>query len=142
MSETNTHSSNTKSDYLLLFRGTAWDQGLPQEKIQQMVTNWMAWFEENKAAGKVLGGHSLEQSGKLVTGRNGSHVADGPFTESKEAIAGYFYLQVSGLDEALEIAKQCPGLEYGMSVEVRPVDGQCRASRLREQLSTTETANA
>jgi hypothetical protein len=42
--------------------------------------------------------------------------------ESKEAIAGYIFLQVTDLNEAVEIAKECPGLEYGMSVEVRAVD--------------------
>ena len=40
-------------------------------------------------------------------------------------IGGYFLLQVSGLDEAVEIARQCPALEHGLTVEVRPVAEQC-----------------
>ena len=47
---------------------------------------------------------------------------DGPFAESKETVAGYILLQVDSLDEAVEIAKECPGLDYGISVEVRLVD--------------------
>jgi hypothetical protein len=43
----------------------------------------------------------------------------GPFLESKEAIAGYILLQVGDLNEAVEIAKERPGLEYGVSIEVR-----------------------
>jgi hypothetical protein len=52
-------------------------------------------------------------------------VADGPFAESKEAIGGYFMLQVGTLDEAVAIAKGCPGLPYGSRVEVRPVAATC-----------------
>ena len=46
-------------------------------------------------------------------------VTDGPFAESKEAVAGFFVVQARSLDEAVEIAKGCPGLEYGQTVEVR-----------------------
>lgn len=49
---------------------------------------------------------------------------DGPFAESKEAIGGYFLLQVSE-EEALEIAKECPALKHGVTVEVRPIVDQC-----------------
>jgi hypothetical protein len=52
-------------------------------------------------------------------------VADGPFAESKEAIGGYFLLQVKSIDEAVAIAQECPGLPYGAVVEVRPVAAEC-----------------
>jgi hypothetical protein len=52
-------------------------------------------------------------------------VADGPFAESKEAIGGFFLLEVGSLEEATEIAKDFPGLNYGASVEVRPVAPEC-----------------
>ena len=48
-------------------------------------------------------------------------VADGPFAESKEAIGGYFLLAVDTMEEAVEIAKTFPTLDYGASVEVRPI---------------------
>ena len=47
-------------------------------------------------------------------------MADGPFAESKEGIGGYFPLHVDDINEAVEIAKQCPDLDYGIDVEVRP----------------------
>ena len=63
-------------------------------------------------------------------------MADGPFAESKEAIGGYFLLQVDDMDEAVEIAKQCPGLAYGIDVEVRPVAEECAArARVNEALA-------
>jgi hypothetical protein len=52
-------------------------------------------------------------------------IVDGPFAESKESIGGYFLLQVDTLDEAVAIAQECPGLAYGIRVEVRPVAGEC-----------------
>ena len=52
-------------------------------------------------------------------------MSDGPFAESKETIGGYFLLKVNTLDDAVGIAKDCPGLPYGIRVEVRPVAGEC-----------------
>jgi hypothetical protein len=66
-------------------------------------------------------------------------VADGPFAESKEAIGGYFFLRVADEDEAIEIAQQCPGLEYGSVVEVRPVADMC-ATRARALEMAAATA--
>jgi len=113
------------SDYLLLFRGNNWDKGLSPEQLQKVVSDWAAWFDRLTQEGKCKGGHPLQEEGKLVSGKSGRIVVDGPFVESKEAIGGYFYLQVRNLDEAVEIAKQCPGLEYGCRVEVRPVADMC-----------------
>ena len=111
-------NTTTKSDYLLLFRGNVWDRGLSPAQLQKVVSDWMAWFERLKAEGKCAGGHPLEDEGKVVFGKQRT-VAGGPFAESKEAIGGYFYLTVADENEAIEIAQQCPGLEYGAVVEVR-----------------------
>jgi hypothetical protein len=46
---------------------------------------------------------------------------DGPFAESKEAIAGYWFIRAASLGEAVEIAKGNPCLDYGVTVEVRPI---------------------
>jgi hypothetical protein len=136
------NTSTAKSDYLLLFRGNVWDQGLSPEQLQKVVSDWMAWFERLKAEGKCTGGHPLENQGKVVSGKHGRTVADGPFAESKEAIGGYFYLQVADEHEALEIAKQCPGLEYGAVVEVRPVGNTCSIRQRTEEYSKRELASA
>jgi hypothetical protein len=109
---------------MLLFRGMHWDQGLSSEEIQAVMSRWTAWFDRLSQQGKAKAGQPLTNKGKIVSGKKGRTVADGPFAESKEAIAGYIVLQVDDLDEAVEIARECPGLEYGMSVEVRPVDEQ------------------
>jgi hypothetical protein len=112
------------SGYILLFRGTHWDNLLSPKEIQEVMSRWTAWFDRLSQQGKAKAGQPLKNEGTIVTGKKGVSVADGPFPESKEAIAGYIFLQVNDLDEAVEIAKECPGLEYGISVEIRPVDEQ------------------
>jgi hypothetical protein len=124
-------TSAEKSDYLLFFRGNDWEKHLPPEELKRVVTDWYAWFQRLAADGKCLGGLPLLDSGKTVSGRKGRTVADGPFAESKETIAGYFHLRVANEAEAIRIAQQCPGLEYdGCVVEVRPV-GEQNVARVR-----------
>jgi len=129
-----------KSDYLLLFRGTNWDKGLSPEQIQKVVTDWYAWFERLKQEGRCSGGHPLKNDGKIVSGKKGRTVADGPFAESKEAVGGYFYLHVADEAEAIAIAQQCPGLDHGAVVEVRPVADMCsvRARAVSDGIITAD----
>lgn len=108
-----------------MFRGTDWNKGLSPEEMQQVAGQWMSWFKGLTEQGSVTGGNPLENSGKIVSGKGGRIVSDGPFAESKETIGGYIMLKVDTLEEAVEIAQQCPGLAYGIQVEVRPVMEQC-----------------
>ena len=133
-------NAQAQNEYMLLFRGAQWDKGLSPEEVQEMVTQWYAWFERLTQEGKCKAGQPLEREGKIVSGRNGRTVADGPFAESKEAIGGYFLLQVDDLNEAVEIAKQCPGLAYGIDVEVRPVAEQCAAAARANEALARATA--
>ena len=126
-------NTETPNQYLLLFRGTDWHKGLSPEQVQSAMTQWKAWFDRLTEQGKLKGGQPLEREGKTVSGKKGRLVADGPFAESKEAIGGYFLLHVGSLDEATEIAKQCPLLDYGLIVEVRPVAAQCPAMQRGSQ---------
>jgi hypothetical protein len=128
-------TQTTTSEHMLLFRGAHWDKDLSPEEIQKIMGQWNAWFERLTLQGKVKSAHPLEREGKLVSGK-GRTIADGPFAESKEAIGGYFLLELDDFNEALEIAKECPTLEYGVTVEVRPVAEQCRhMQRVNEQLA-------
>jgi hypothetical protein len=93
--------------------------------MQQVVTLWKQWYDRLTSEGKVAGGNPLENTGKVLSGRNGNIIADGPFAESKEAIGGYFLLTVRSEAEAVAIGRQCPGLAYGAVVEVRPIAEMC-----------------
>ena len=73
-----------------------------------------------------------------MSGKNRA-VSDGPFAEAKETIGGYFLLKVATMDEAVAIAKQCPGLPYGIRVEVRPVAAECpMAAELRAESAVAD----
>jgi len=121
--------------YLLLFRGKDWDEGLSREELQEVMNRTNAWFNGLFASGKVKGGQALAREGKFVAGKSGAVVIDGPFAESKEAIGGYLLLDVATLEEAVAIARKSPGLDYGISVEVRPVMDECPCyKRAREKL--------
>ena len=132
------NAPDEKSDYLLLFRGVDWHSRLSPEEIQTSMTAWMAWFNGLVEQGRCTGGQSLGPEGKVVAGKAGS-VSDGPFAESKETVAGYFLLHVRDIEEALAIAKECPALAYGMTVEVRPLLARCAASqRVADQLASAQ----
>ena len=124
--------------YLLLFRGPDWDKGLSDEELQEVLGRVMGWFDGVSKSGKVKGGQPLARSGRIVSGKNGRVVADGPFAESKEVIGGYLMLDVETLDEALAIAKSFPCLQYDISIEVRPLLAECPCfKRAQERLGLT-----
>ncbi len=108
---------------MLLFRNAGPETHLhlsPQQR-QEMTQQWNDWFDGLAAQGKVQHGRPLGLTGRVVSGERGQRVVDGPYAEAKEVVGGYFFLTVADLDEATEIAKQCPGLPLGLTVEVRPV---------------------
>jgi hypothetical protein len=76
-------------------------------------------------AGILLAAEGLTGSkdGAIVTFRKGGkfEVKDGPFTEAKELVAGFWIIQVKSLDEAVAWAKRIPGFADGEHVEVRRV---------------------
>ena len=108
-----------KSEYLALCRGINWDKSRSPEDIQNAMNQIYAWFDQLVKEGKMSGGHRLAPEGKVIAGKTA--LTDGPFTESKEAIAGLWFIHANSLEEAVEIAKGNPALEYGHTIEVRPI---------------------
>lgn len=125
-------STSSKSQYLLLFRGTNWHRELSAQEIQEIMGRTNAWFNGLSQQGKAKAGQPLEGEGKTISYKNGS-VADGPFTESKESIGGYLLLEVADFDEAMAVARQNPMIPYGLTVEVRPVAEACPANRIARE---------
>jgi hypothetical protein len=83
----------------------------------------MKYNEELTKAGVVLALDGLQPSSKgaRVRFRGGKPtVTDGPFTEAKEIIGGYWMLQVKSKEEAVEWARRCPGADDEM-IELRQV---------------------
>lgn len=121
------------SPYLLIFRESSPEsyKTMSPDQRQQLMQQWNAWYDGLASQGKVQHGHPLEPQGRVVSGARGERVVDGPFAEATEAIGGYFLLTVASLDEATEIAMQCPSLPYGLTVEVRPIAEACATLGVR-----------
>jgi len=95
---------------------------LPDQKI---LAEMGKFNEELVKAGIMLAGEGLQPTSKGARVRfSGSKrtVIDGPFTESKELIAGFWLWEVKSLDEAIEWVKRCPNPHPGESeIEIRQV---------------------
>src|SRR3954468_10075831 len=93
---------------------------------QKLLTEMTTFNEELVKAGVMLAGDGLHPSarGVRVAFEGGERrVVDGPFTETKELLAGYWIWEVSSLDEAVEWVKRMPAPDEGEEavVEIRPV---------------------
>ena len=63
-----------------------------------------------------------EEGGKMVTWKNGRvTVTDGPYSETKEVVGGYFTIRAASYEEAIEIARDCPFLDSG-TISIRQAD--------------------
>ena len=109
------------AEFLVISRGQ-WDSTLSRKEKQNVIDQFYAWLEQLVADGKMKRGQRLTNEGKTI-GRQGA-ITDGPFGESKEVIGGYWFILANTLDEAMQIAKGNPCLDWGLSMEVRPVDPQ------------------
>ena len=134
---------STQNEYLLLFRGDEWYNRLSPEELQKAMGQFKAWFDRLTEEGKLKAAQPLAREGKIVSGKQGRVVADGPFAESKEAVGGYFLLTLNSLEEAVAIAQSSPSLDYGAKIEVRPVAEDCpMAARARQLGQEAELATA
>lgn len=90
------------------------------EDMHAEIQKHIDWVEILIEKGHYKSGNPLETSGKIVSSKNGL-ITDGPFVEAREGIGGYYFIAASNLDEAAKIAKGCPSLAYGTSIEIREV---------------------
>lgn len=104
---------------MFLFRGGDLSKLSPQQQEAQM-QKWFAWVEKLTKEHRYLSGEPLLPGGKTITGPK-KIVTDGPFTESKEVIGGFFIVHAKNLEEAVKMANDYPDYELGGSIEVREV---------------------
>jgi hypothetical protein len=93
------------------------------EQAADMTAAYIALSREMEQAGVALGGEGLQPTATATTVRlrDGERLlTDGPFAETREALGGFYLIDVEDLDAALGWAAKVPGAAWG-SVEVRPV---------------------
>ena len=107
--------------YMFIFRGGAPEiPDLSPTEMETHLRKWYAWAGELAKAGRHSGGQPLDNTGKTIRGPQRT-VTDGPYAESKDLVTGSLVIEATSLEEATELAMDCPVFELGGSVEVRQV---------------------
>lgn len=107
------------SEYLLLIRNTAWQKDFSDAEIEKILDEFSAWVTRLKEAGTIKVAVPLVHRGKLFEGKD--VIVDGPFIESKEAIAGLIIFDAESFETAVELANSATCLKYGQTLELRPI---------------------
>jgi hypothetical protein len=99
---------------------------MPSKDMKDMLTKMGQYNEELAKAGILLAAEGLHPSsrGKRIQFAKGERkVIDGPFSETKELVAGFWLWQVASIEEAIEWARRCPDPMPGEDavLEIRPV---------------------
>ncbi len=101
------------------------NENRPQKALESEFPDWMEYSRRLQEAGAMLGGEALEPTTTATTihgKESGKHeLTDGPYVETKEALGGFYLVDVPDLDAAIEWAKQLPHVKKGGIVEVRPI---------------------
>ena len=95
---------------------------ISDEAIAEAMQAFDAWGRALQEAGVLLSGDVLQPTAATTTvtcREGGLRVQDGPFAETKEALAGVFVLDVPDLDAAIGWAEKCPAAQWGV-LEIRP----------------------
>lgn len=104
---------------MVIFHGGIKTDASPEE-LQVNMDRWMAWVEKLNKEGRYVSGEALLPGGKLVSGKTAA--TDGPYTEGKELVGGFFVFNAASMDEAVSLVQNdYPDFQYGGTVQVRPV---------------------
>ena len=98
-------------------------KGLSPEEMQRKVVKYQAWMAKFHSSNRLVSSEKLgEEGGKLLSLDNGRiNVVDGPYSETKEVVGGYFLFRAANYEEAVELTRDCPFLEDGR-IELRQTD--------------------
>lgn len=107
-------------EFMMIFRHVPNpDHKISPEEIQASINQWQDWIGGIAAQGKFVSTNSLGFEGKLL--QADGLTTDGPYAEVKEVVGGYTIVKAENLEQAMELAKGCPILAIGGTVEVRDV---------------------
>jgi hypothetical protein len=94
---------------------------LSPEEMQKAIEKYFAWTKKPF----TVDSHRLaDDPGRVMRSQGGKpRVTDGPYSETKEVLGGYYTIEAASYDEAVKLAMEHPQLEYGGTIEVRHVFG-------------------
>jgi hypothetical protein len=106
-----------------------------------MIEECIAFDKARRKDGHWLGGIALQSARTAKTLRSKSGkvvVTDGPFAETKEQLGGVVVFGMKDMNHALELLVQHPGLRFGVTIEIRPID-EIMTSRWESRQDTLES---
>ncbi len=114
------------NQYMFLVRGPCQDahspgDGRSPEEMQVHMTEVFAWIDKLTQQGIFSAAQPLTHESKVVSRDTSVTVTDGVYAESKEAVGGFFIVNVATMDEAVKIASESPMLKNGGRLEVRQI---------------------
>lgn len=96
--------------------------GWTREQDDAVMANLSVVHEKWESAGKLKPSiRLLPTSAATTLHKSKDMVIDGPYAETKEALLGFYIVDVSGLDEALEFARELASANPGGAYELRPI---------------------
>ncbi|HEY6504885.1 MAG TPA: YciI family protein [Chitinophagaceae bacterium] len=105
--------------FMFIFHGGMPPDQSPEE-MQANMGKWMAWIDKLSKDGKYVAGEPLLPGGKLIAGKKKT-VTDGPYTEGKELVGGFFIVNAENMNEAVKLCDDYPDYDSGGSIQVRQV---------------------
>jgi hypothetical protein len=112
------------AQFMLILHGAPGNmEDVSPTEIQAIIAKYNAWRGKLAEAGKMVGGAKLTDEGGKAISKVGDRLAvvDGPYSETKEIVGGYFVIRAADYDEALKLSADCPHLEFGR-IELRQID--------------------
>ena len=103
---------------LLLHQDPSGMQRTSPEEMQKAVEKYMAW---TKKPFTIDSKRLAPEPGRVIRGNRGGkpRVADGPYSETKEVLGGFYLIEADNYDDAVQKTLDHPHLEYGGTIEVR-----------------------
>jgi hypothetical protein len=111
--------------YMLLLRESPTDfAGMSPEEMQSIIQKYTAWRDRLDTDGHLIGSDKLRDGeGRVMKRVDGAvRVLDGPYSETKEVVGGYFAIRAADYDEAVKLCRECPHLGYGGTIELREIE--------------------
>ena len=106
---------------LLLYNDPSGWSKLSPEEMQKATEKYMAWTNKPFTRDSK---RLTQDTGRVIRSTNGKpHATDGPYSETKEVLAGYYTIEAPNYEEAVKLALAHPDVEYGGAVEIRQVYG-------------------
>ncbi len=109
---------------LLIYDNEQANMNRSPEEMTKKMDEWFKYTADLQGTGMLLEGDALQPTMAATTVRAGNPAplaTDGPFAETKEQLGGFYMVEASDLDDAIEWAGKMPHIGEGGSVEIRPI---------------------